>query len=118
MLFRSLMLLMGFIFVGVGCATSEATRTGKAYPPTDPRNIEVLFEKPERKYEVIGYISGEGPKVVSQEDVFESMKEEAAKLGADAILMRSDITEQNRGSNQYGAVIRKEGSALAIKWAR
>lgn len=105
------------ILIIAGCASSEATRTGKYYPPTDESKIEILFEKPEKPYEVVGYIKGRGGKINSQEDVFNTMKEEAAKLGADAIYVRSEMQESNDWNPQFGMMAqKKEGTALAIKW--
>jgi len=101
-----------------GCATGEATRTSSThYAETDPKSVQILFEKPSKKYEVIGFVSGEGAKLASQEAVFNAMREEAAKIGADAILMRSDLVETTEWMG-LNARPKKQGSALAIKWVK
>jgi hypothetical protein len=102
-----------------GCATGEATKTtSKNYTATDPSSVEILFEKPARAYTTIGFVSGTGAKLASQDAVFAAMREEAAKIGADAVLMRSDISEQTTftGNANMPVVAQKKGNALAIKW--
>jgi len=101
----------------IGCASSESTRTGKYYAPTSPESVEILFERPQKPYEVVGYIKSRGGKLNSQEDLFNSMKEEAAQLGADAVYLRGEMQESNDWNPQFGMMAqKKESSALAIKW--
>lgn len=105
----------------VGCASGEATRTSAThYAPTAPSSVEVLFEKPTRTYEVIGFVSGKGANMSSQSDVFEAMRNEAAKIGADAIIMRSDIEEQTAytGNPTLPVAAWKQGTAIAIRWLK
>jgi uncharacterized protein YbjQ (UPF0145 family) len=100
------------IAILTGCATGEVTKTtSKNYAATTADSVEILFEKPTRKYEVIGYVKGTGAKLSSQENIFNHMRLEAAKIGADAILMRSEIEEKTDWNNTT-----QQGSALAIKW--
>ena len=66
-----------------GCATS-VTMTGTAKPPTDPKNVKVLFyEKPNCPFEELGFIST--PLMWNQTVAIENAREEAAKIGADFI---------------------------------
>jgi hypothetical protein len=98
-----------------GCATGEATRTSTTqYAATSPESVQILLEKPSRKYEVIGYVSGKGAHLASQDAVFNSMKEEAAKIGADAIYIQDVHEEAITAQGHMG----KFGKALAIKWVK
>jgi len=98
----------------IGCATGEATRTSTTqYAATDPKKVDILLEKPERAYEVVGFVSAKGGQMLSQSDIFEKMKEEAATLGANAVLIRSDVQED---VNYFTGEAWKKGNALAIRW--
>jgi hypothetical protein len=112
-----IMSAVGILVIGssiTGCATTTAEHTPSAasnYTATSPRDVKILFEKPERKYEVLGYVSGRGTAASTTEDVFNAMKDEASKLGANAILVRSDVQKEDDS-------FFKKGSALAIRWMK
>lgn len=108
-------LLMSILsLILVGCTTADVTKTtSKTYAATNAQNIEMIFEKPTRQYEVIGYITGMGDAYTDQNSVFNTMKEKAAELGADAILIKGDMSAGNWYDTGGWD---KKGSALAIKW--
>lgn len=93
-----------------GCTT--VTRVSvKTYPPTDPARIEVLYEQPQRPHEVIALIDYSGHKGLLGEDpkwMVQHCKEEAAKIGADAIILDELAAS--------GSFRRAGASAKAIKW--
>src|SRR2546429_4449572 len=64
------------------CATDVANRyygTVK-YPPKEPQNVEILWRAPMRDYVVIADFQSRG-------ETPEAMREKAAKIGADAIII-------------------------------
>ena len=64
----------------------------KRYPPT--KNALLLFETPDKDYEVIAIIEGKGGKYKNGSQVIESMRKKAQKVGAHALLL-------NNTSKQY-----------------
>lgn len=80
----------------VACSTSGTSikiGDGGPYPPTDPISITLLLGPPERPHEVIAMVEG----VAATDDYFtkakteaaaiEAMKKEAARIGANAIVL-------------------------------
>jgi len=73
--------LVSLVFVA-GCVSDQAHRyyAAERYPPRDPESVDVLFKTPTRPYEVIADFQARRAKV-------EYMREEAAKIGADAVIV-------------------------------
>lgn len=103
---RSAALLLCSILVA-GCSTSGTSiRIGDApqAAPTAPESISLLIEPPKRKHEVIALVEG----VAATDDYFtkskteaaaiEAMKKEAARIGANAIVLTG------KSSAPYGQV--------------
>ena len=84
----------------------------------------ILFETPQRPHEQIGIVSSLGGALASDGDMFKTMQASAAKLGADAIIVRgpgsvvtsgSGVTViQNQAVNNYWDY--PKTSAIAIKY--
>lgn len=96
------------------CVTGEATKTSsRNYTSTSPSSVQLLFEKPSRKYEVIGHVSSQGARASSRDANFRMLQTQAAKLGADAVLVQgtgvADVQE-------WGEYNHKAADGLAIKW--
>ncbi|QTD87938.1 MULTISPECIES: hypothetical protein [Xanthomonas] len=105
---------MKFIHIGIaliataiaGCSTSgTAVRIGEnTYPPVTPDHVVLLVAAPSKPHEVIALVEG----VAATDDYFtkerteaaaiKAMKEKAASLGADAIVLTS------KGSAPYGQI--------------
>jgi hypothetical protein len=76
----------------IGCSSAKFIATGKSYSAKpDDCNIEVFTSKqPDRQYEELGIIEGEGfLGADSFEDVLPKMKVEACRAGGDAIILIS-----------------------------
>jgi uncharacterized protein YbjQ (UPF0145 family) len=75
-----------------------------AQPPTDPNSITLLIEPPQRKHTIIALVEG----VAATDDYFTkarteaaaiaALKEEAARIGANAIVLTG------KGTKPYGQV--------------
>ncbi len=78
----SIGVLIALILLSAGCASDVANRyyADRQYPPKSPEQVEILYRKPTRAYEVIADFQsrGESP---------ESVRNKAAKLGADAVII-------------------------------
>lgn len=100
--------LLAATLVGVtACSTSGTSiliGEGGALPPTDPNSISLLIEPPQKKHTVIALVEG----VAATDDYFTkakteaaaitAMKEEAARIGANAIVLAG------KGTSPYGQV--------------
>ena len=80
-----------------GCTTSTAMRTsGQSYPATDPAKVRVfLSEKPADKYIEIGKVTVDkygviGIVAASGDKINQLLREQAAKIGGDAIINVSE----------------------------
>src|SRR5262245_57242493 len=74
--------LVGVAFLFVCCATDVANRYyGSAeYPPKDPKEVELLWQRPTREFVVIADFQSRG-------EGHEAMRKRAAKIGADAVIV-------------------------------
>lgn len=135
-------LLLPLALALAGCATSSHVMTGAARPAITPDQVKVYSAPPQTRYEQIAVIDANSSRamaVTSQQKtdaVIARLKDEAAKLGANGILLQGIANESNGGSGVsvggYGGsfggghvavgtgigvsipVTRKTGNALAI----
>ena len=97
----------------LGCATSSHVMIGTARPPISPESVRVYVQPPE-KYEEIATLdtSSQGSFAITGQQNMDKaiarMKEEAAKLGANGILLEGVQDQQSGsigtgvGSSSYG----------------
>ena len=97
----------------LGCATTSHVMIGTARPPISPESVRVYLQPPE-KYEEIATIdaSSQGSFAVTGQQNMDKaiarMKEEAAKLGANGVLLQGVQDQQSGsigtgvGSSSYG----------------
>jgi hypothetical protein len=101
------------VFALGACVTGEAIKTGSSYAPTTPDQVAVLFEKPTRPYEIIGQVTAEGARASSNQANITMLKTQAAKLGADAVIIQGAGVSQVQNWGTYNT---KAASGLAIKY--
>jgi hypothetical protein len=86
---RVLITLMVAMMLGA-CATATVVPVGNARAPIDPSQVR-MYAQPPAHYEVVGILSGnsnyEGAGQSGVNDVIKKLKEEAAKLGANGVLI-------------------------------
>ena len=89
-----------------GCATTSRTIVGRVRPPIDPGDVEV-FTEPPRHYEEVALLDassaggfGHASRASTDEAIYR-MKEDAAKLGANGLLL-TDMHERYGGSVGIG----------------
>ena len=110
-----------------GCSTWGTTvpMGGTRYPKVPREHVVILFEPPQRPYDQIGIVSSLGGVFASDGDMYRKMQMSAARLGADAIIVRgsggsvvnagSGVTVvQNQSVNNYWDY--PKTSAIAIKY--
>ena len=111
----ALLAIVAMMFVG-GCVSAEFIRTGASYPPK-PEDCEIMVftsRLPDRDYEEIGVIEGEGTDWRSSlEDVLPEMKHKACRAGGDAIIVTESRRSTFRESND---AMRLDVMATVIRW--
>ena len=110
-----------------GCVKAEYTELRPSAPAVTASTVEVFTSPPGRAHEEIGLVNVEAPPAMAMEQVIEHAKQEAAKRGAQAIILR-DFGTGNSGAVMiantsgptpaYSAVPvrRKHLTAVAIRW--
>lgn len=107
-MFKCNLALLFAMLIGItACSTSgTSVLIGEdgAFPPTDPKSIPLLLEPPQKKHTIIALVEG----VAATDDYFTkakteaaaitAMKEEAARIGANAIVLNG------KGTQPYGQV--------------
>ena len=68
------------------------------YPKVPTQHVVILFEPPQKPYEQIGVVSSLGGLFASEGDMYRKMQMAAARLGADAIIVRGAGTTINSGN--------------------
>ena len=110
-----LLLVLALLSIALaGCVTGTAVQTGDhTYQPVaDWHAIKIVFEKPTRPYDVIGPVSSLGAPAAEERAVYDMLRQQAAKLGADAVLVSSTAATAYRDGFSHG----KQNSGLAIKY--
>jgi hypothetical protein len=104
--FLLLLVIIGS-YLSSGC--SSITPVGGAqYSPTDLKQVEVLYQEPQRPYEVIALISHEAAtRFATVPGVIQKCRELAAQAGADAIIITSTYDQTfNTAAKAAGKAIR------------
>ena len=72
-----------------GCASARSNRYTRApqYPPTDPATIQIYHVEPDEPYERLGEIAYDGMAIASWSGAEKLLREKAAAMGADAVLV-------------------------------
>ena len=103
------------IVVTGGCLSATFVPTSGAYPArASDCDIEVFSSAiPDREYEEIGIVEGEGNAWKADlEDVLPKLKEEGCRAGGDALIMESsDMFSQGRDGIRTQRI-----SATVIRW--
>jgi len=85
---KTFIVLALLLFLLSACATGSAIVTGTKRPPTNPEKVQVLLEMPVSA-EVIGIVKARSLGGLTDQDkqdyALQELKEQAAKLGANAM---------------------------------
>lgn len=91
---RRLVVTLAVALLAAGCASFSATKTDNTnYKPTDPDSVEILSAQPKREFVRIGEVRASGETISSRENMIQRLKEDAANMGGDAIIMKVTETE-------------------------
>ena len=89
-----------------GCASGSSIVTGKVRPETDPATVKLYLKEPLR-YEVLGIVEASSRSGLvygaqrKQNQAVEKLKEQAAELGANGVLL-TNAGEKTRGVGIFG----------------
>jgi hypothetical protein len=116
------LLLVGVTLAQTACATTAVTIVGQqmarpVVPAQEVRIYRTASQVP-GKYEEIALLNSSAPTGwTNEESMFKSMRQEAGKIGANAIILDA-ITEPSAGAKVAGALIgiaaERKGKAIAI----
>lgn len=101
---RTVMLLLALAAVGCSTSGTSVQIGAKTYAPTTPDSIVLLIEPPAEKHEIIALVEGEAAtddyftKPRTEAAAIKAMREEAARIGANAIVLTG------KGVRPYGQV--------------
>ena len=130
---RKLLVWFTTLALLAGCANSSHIITGQTRPPIDPSQVR-LYDRPPTKYEEIAIIdaSSRGSFAIGDQakidTVVARLKEQAAQLGANGVLLQGTGNESGGGvviggttgtnpsfgTGIYSEAFQKTGRALAI----
>src|SRR5262245_28801477 len=109
---RSLFLLLAIGILALGaCASGSAIVTGNTRAPLAPEQVKIYLEPP-ATFEVIGLVSASSDAGWTQQDsmnyAIEELKKQAAKLGANGVLLVSS------GENTETVVMGSQGNVYSV----
>ena len=100
--YRRLTIIFTLLFSA--CATGSSI-VSKSYPSVPIDHVEILFSAPAKSYEEIGMVNahgrGYGSFSANQQKAVERLKEEAASIGADAILLMGPAQQSSIVGGTY-----------------
>jgi hypothetical protein len=119
---NKILYILVLMFLLNGCSiieTSEATHilNGQIYPSTDIQVIQVFLEPPRKEYIVVGLLESRGMGFTTESKDLElsmrALKQEAAEIGAHALIIKS--SQQKLVSGDGSTERRISASAIRFK---
>ncbi|MCF7908165.1 MAG: hypothetical protein K9L86_04760 [Candidatus Omnitrophica bacterium] len=90
----------------IGCATGSVILTGTARPSTDPQSVKLYLEEP-KKYDVLGVVEASSDSGWTDQDsqdyAVAELKKQAAKIGANGVLLTNTGTQTSTMAGGYGS---------------
>jgi hypothetical protein len=97
--------VLAILISGVGCSTGSHVATGEQQPEETAKPVEVrLYHTPPKQYQELGLVSAESVGWWSAQGETEKgiarLKKEAAKLGANGVILTNRGTKNNGSAGQ------------------
>ena len=111
----ALIIAVTVAFVLVSCSSTSHVIVGKTRPPILPGDVKV-YMKPPARYEEVALLESSSKNSWSITDqgktdkAIQRMKEEAAKLGANGVLLRG-VSDRYAGDTSTGSAVGTSGSS-------
>lgn len=113
-------ILVGIALVGAlaGCSTYQAhSNLPTAYAPTNASQVQILYSPPQHAYTSIGIVSANRYKPgwtdPTVSDAIPQLQPAGAEIGADAVIVRSDRSNNDRHVVVEGEAIKFTSNAYA-----
>ena len=105
-------ILLNFLFLCTvlffSCASGTALVTGKQRAATNPETV-IVYTEPPAKYEIIGIVTASSDSGWTEQGDLEyamaELKKQAAKIGANGVILESIETSNSGGVISYGVYI-------------
>ena len=114
--------MMALLIVSTGCGQEERAKPSDPnakVTATSPDQVEVLYSQPTKPLKELGLVTAQTGRTVfhgrSADGMIERMREKAAEMGADAIIIRNATDGQWAGGND--GFQRGQADGIAIRWA-
>jgi len=93
---KSIVLLLIVCLAVSGCASFDSVTYDDRvrYRPTDPEFVKVFSNTPPRNFVKIGEVSAKGMNISSRTNMIRRLKEDAAAMGGDAIILNTEEVVQ------------------------
>ncbi|MBI3191480.1 MAG: hypothetical protein HYZ36_02365 [Pedosphaera parvula] len=113
---RWLMLLTLIPALLSGCATGTTLATGNSRPPTNPQQITLYTAPPPGTYDILGMVDAKtrGHHQASLDRATNELKKQAAKLGANGILLSGAPQRNDKAFLGLGDWTRVSGQAVFV----
>ena len=99
------------LFIGIGCASVDITKTAKGfYDPTNPNDVDILMTGSDRPFIELGSVTVSGFEPDETAKMHNAIRAKAAELGANAIIIK------NEGLINDGWGIKKWAMGAAIRY--
>ena len=103
------LIVVFIVLIVTSCATGTALVTGIQRPATNPETVIILTEIPNEKYEVIGIVTASSDAGWTEQGdlnyAVAELKRQAAKIGANAVILDNVSTSNSGGVLSYGIYI-------------
>lgn len=97
------------MIIVASCATGTALVTGIQRPATNPETVIIYTEVPNCKYETIGIVTASSDAGWTEQGdlnyAVAELKRQAAKIGANGVILENVSTSNNGGVISYGIII-------------
>lgn len=113
---RWLMMLTLIPALLAGCATGTTLATGNSRPPTNPQQIKIYTTQPQGTYEILGMVDAKtrGRHQAGLDRASNEMRKQAAKLGANGILLSGAPQRNDKAFLGLGEWTRVSGQAIFL----
>ena len=112
-------IIIALIIIASGCATGTALVTGIQRLETDPYSVVLYSDIPNCGYEVIGIVTASSDAGFTEQDklnyAVEELKHQAAKIGANGIILENVSTSNSGGVYCNGVFIPSTSKNLSGK---
>jgi hypothetical protein len=108
------------LVVAAGCVGARVTpySPNTTLPPTSPTSVQAFYTVPPMPFERIGEVEAHGPPAASWDRVVDVLREEAAKIGGEAVIVGDRRQEFRMFHPTMGPLFEKRLVGVVIRFPR